>query len=135
MRKLILLLFLVSFFSADAQLVYTNISGGYTGYGGDLSDKNVSTKFLSPAFGLGLSVEAGQRFSLNAHWMHGKIIGDDKYSTERAFRNLKFDSDINEIAFTLQYNFLKRENYLFKDYIVKEKKLQVILSLLSKKKY
>ncbi len=117
MKKVLLIICFLSHSFAEAQQLYAVFQGGYTGYGGDLSEKNISTKFLSPAFGVGLHLEASQHLSLNANWMHGKIKGDDKFSPQRAYRNLKFDSDIKEYSFSLQYNFLKRDQFYFSPFV------------------
>jgi hypothetical protein len=121
MKKFVLFIAVVSILvsSVHAQRDDIGMFLGLSKYKGELSNSLFTIHFFSPAFGV------YYRKNFNRHWGFkfagtiGGISGDDSYSKYdfEVNRNLNFNSAIQEIAGTFEFNFLPFEvdnyNYSF----------------------
>ena len=103
-KAVIILIFIISAFSSQAQLEVGVFAGG-SYYVGDL---NPSYPFLQTSFSYG----AVARYNLNNRWTarlnfyKGRLLGDDTKSNFLPERELKFESDIYEGSVVMEFNFL-----------------------------
>lgn len=120
MRKLVILfVFVLVVLSGKAQLEI----GGFIGGSYYIGDINPAVPFRQTGLGYGVLF----RYALNARWAvrlnvyEGNLTGDDNVSKFIEDRDLKFNSDITEIAGVGEFNFLpyftgSKKNY-FTPYI------------------
>lgn len=85
------------------------VSGGVSWYNGDMNpSKHFGRDYMNPAFGISLRKNLNTRFSLRAQLNYGRLNADDALSsaTFQQNRNLNFDTEIYELATTIEFNFL-----------------------------
>ncbi len=85
-----------------SQRLFLQVAGGTINYGGDLQQKNFTFSQANAAFGLGLSYNLSNHFSVAATYVSGKINASDLKSPKNATRNLSFYSNINEGSLTFE---------------------------------
>ncbi|MCJ8210149.1 DUF6089 family protein [Mucilaginibacter sp. RS28] len=106
-----LLLFSLALFSvlqSMAQKWDIGISGGGSGYMGDLNQRNVF-QVSGPAVGGFVRRNFSDYVSAKIGFMHGQVVAADRWSSdaETQSRNLSFFSNLDELAATVEFNFMK----------------------------
>ncbi|MFH1119079.1 MAG: DUF6089 family protein [Bacteroidota bacterium] len=105
MKRFSVLFFLFFGISAYAQHYgEIGLMGGGMYYIGDL---NPGKHFLQtkPSFGGFVRHNFNERIALKVAYTYGKVKGDDAVSKENPARNLNFQSNINDISGTIEFNF------------------------------
>ncbi len=111
----ITILFFAINLSLNAQYFELGVFFGGSNYSGDLvpTIKPVESDFHM-ALGLLARYNINERFSVKGHYYKGRISGSDLasgYKTGRLKRNLSFGSDIQEIGFQGEFNFLRHDPF------------------------
>lgn len=108
-KKLILSVFIfISFLSNSyAQRAEVGINGGGSGYIGDLNQFNL-VKISGLNTGAYVRLNFDPHWGLGLHVNYGKIKGEDALSNNEDLkqRNLNFRTNLNEIAFIGNFNFI-----------------------------
>lgn len=81
------------------------IMGGVANYKGDLAPTIQFNEFR-PAAGVFYKKNLSRFFSMGAYLTHGSVGGSDQNVETRRERNLSFESDITELSFIVEFNFL-----------------------------
>jgi hypothetical protein len=98
---------MLSSITLHAQTWEVGGSIGASGYMGDLNpDKPL--KFSGIAAGVFVKANFDPYWGLGLHFTHGQITENDANSSSQQFRNrnLNFDTQLDEVAFQLDFNFL-----------------------------
>lgn len=115
MRKAtVIIVLLLATLSTQAQLE-VGLFAGTSYYMGDL---NPTTPFLQPdlAYGLLARYNLSSRWAAKINFYQGSIRGDDDISNFWPDRNLSFESNITELAGTMEFHFLPYFNGSMKSY-------------------
>ena len=102
-----LFLFFVPLFSG-AQVIEAGITGGATMYSGDLTPEafGLYLQDANPAIGFFSRMNFSDRFAARFSVNFGKVSGDDANGAN-AGRGLSFQSDLVELASTMEWNLFK----------------------------
>ncbi|UKJ08864.1 DUF6089 family protein [Solitalea lacus] len=105
-------LFSVITTNASAQKYELGLFAGAAGYKGDLSQFNYF-RFTDPAFGLMFRKNFNPRNTLKVALTHGKVQANDATSDipDQIYRNLRFESIINELTVQYEFNFFSLNPY------------------------
>jgi hypothetical protein len=117
--KLLGFIFLSGSLSAQMSYFEIGLMGGVANYYGDMTHDYVVLKESHPAYGgfVKYNVDAKKGFKFNVY--SGTISAADKNSDRANLnaRNLSFTSNVTEVAFTFEYNFLGYRPVEFKQRI------------------
>lgn len=102
MRKIIILLLLISFYHAGAQTYLTG-GIGIMNYNGDIQKPGITFNQARPTITLGANFLIDDHFSVTGSLTQGWIGADDAKS-KWPRRNLSFKSNVFDIAFTVEYD-------------------------------
>ncbi len=109
MKKLLFIFTLASFSSQiKAQYFEVGVTGGASGYVGELQPDVPETRSLGATYGAVLRYHASPRFSMKMTGISGEFYATDRYSkTSRSFRNLEARTKYYELAATAELNLFK----------------------------
>ncbi len=114
-------LFSVNGLAQDNKSIEIGALGGISYYNGDI---NPGKPFVQPqpVYGIIGRYNFTDRWAVKVSLSHGNITGNDKFSKAVLNRNLSFKTDINEIAVTGEFNFMKYNTgstmYIFSPYLL-----------------
>ncbi len=114
-------LFSVNGLAQDNKSIEIGTLGGISYYNGDI---NPVMPFVQPqpVYGIIGRYNFTDRWAVKVSLSHGSITGNDKFSKAVPNRNLSFKTDINEIAITGEFNFMKYNTgstmYIFSPYLL-----------------
>jgi hypothetical protein len=117
LRKLVLILLVMTSLHAAGQNLHLTAFGGFSNYQGDLQDKRFTLDQSHPAFGVGLLYEITEKWYVRANVTFGKISGDDKNNAKNAARNLSFSSPVTDIHLGLEYDLLNPYEHFIAPYL------------------
>jgi len=108
MRKLPVIIFLLTFGSLQAQINELGLFLGGSNYMGDIGATNY-IRPNEPAFGIVYKWNRSPRHSYRLSLKHASIEGDDADadSDGRKLRGLKFENRVTEIAAAFEFNFFE----------------------------
>jgi hypothetical protein len=91
-----------------AQKWQLEANGGFTGYSGDLTRSDLTTKTWSGAFGLAVKYQLTPMIAARAGILAGHVHASDKDNVDSNYlkRNLSFETNILEGSFCLEFNIL-----------------------------
>jgi len=92
--------------ASQAQRIELGAFGGASYYMGDLNPKK-PFELSQPAFGLVYRYNFHNRIALKASLTRGKVMGDDLITKYREERGINFETNINELAAVMEFNFLE----------------------------
>lgn len=96
-----------------------NVFGGFANYIGELQATPYTTQQAHLAGGVGLQYDLTQHVSLLSNITFGKVGASDMYAEQADVRarNLSFQTDISELNFLIEYNFLSLRSHSFTPYV------------------
>ena len=92
--------------ASQAQRIELGAFGGASYYMGDLNPKK-PFELSQPAFGFVYRYNFHNRIALKASFTRGKVMGDDLITKYREERGINFETNINELAAVMEFNFLE----------------------------
>ncbi|MCB0823691.1 MAG: outer membrane beta-barrel protein [Bacteroidales bacterium] len=116
MRKLILLVLLLTFALTGRSQLEVGIFGGGSYYMGDLNP-NIPFLQTSAAYGLLARYNISSRWAAKLNLYQGSLNGDDDRSGFLPERNLSFKNDITELGLNFEFHFLPYFNGSMKSYV------------------
>ena len=116
MRKLILLVLLLTFALTGRSQLEVGIFGGGSYYMGDLNP-NIPFLQTSAAYGLLARYNISSRWAAKLNLYQGSLNGDDNRSGFLPERNLSFKNDITELGLNFEFHFLPYFNGSMKSYV------------------
>ncbi|HPE57556.1 MAG TPA: DUF6089 family protein [Bacteroidales bacterium] len=116
MRKLILLVLLLTFALTGRSQLEVGIFGGGSYYMGDLNP-NIPFLQTSAAYGLLARYNLSSRWAAKLNLYQGSLNGDDDRSGFLPERNLSFKNDITELGLNFEFHFLPYFNGSMKSYV------------------
>lgn len=91
----------------NAQDFHLAVGGGFASYLGDLQNKQFLINPKDPGFGISLKYQLTPNLGIRAGFNSGKVSAYDKNNTPNLrFRNLSFETWINEANLVLEYSLL-----------------------------
>lgn len=117
MKQFLPALLLLSALNASAQWRYqphyweAGVMLGVTSYSGDITAKRIDLQELRPGYGAFVRYHVSKHFAFKGHVYGGTISGDDKYSTVKAPRSIKFGTSIFEVATSLEWHLFGRDRF------------------------
>lgn len=120
MKGIAAVLILLIPFYGFSQRLHANIYAGVANYQGDLQGKRFTFTGAKPGFGLGLSYDLTNKFTVRGAASYMKISGDDKNNTTAKgieFRNLSFESKVLEAQLALEFNLFDLAERSFTPYL------------------
>jgi hypothetical protein len=91
----------------QAQRWHVNVTGGLSNYSGDLQGKPYTFDQSFFAFGIGAQYDITRNFSATSNISIMKVGASDQYNNpDLIFRNLSFQSNIEELNLLGEYTFL-----------------------------
>jgi hypothetical protein len=106
MKYLSAILLICIAMASQAQRIELGVFGGGSYYMGDLNPKR-PFELTQPAFGFVYRYNFHNRIALKASLTRGKVIGDDLITKYREERAINFESNINELAAVMEFNFFE----------------------------
>jgi len=102
-----------------AQRVRLSTGLGLSAYLGDLVQGAPVFQQTSPAISLGVSYDILEQLRGRINFTHLGIQGDDKYASRKDLRdrNLSFKSNVFEVAFLAEYDFVNNTEYSIVPYV------------------
>src|ERR1700753_2673598 len=90
-----------------------NVFGGFANYIGEMQSSPYTTQQAHLAGGIGLQYDLSQHVSLLSNITLGKVGASDVYAEQADVRarNLSFETDISELNFLFEYNFLSLRSH------------------------
>jgi len=116
MRILLLLILSCCISKTNAQQGFeAGLFMGIANYQGDLVDSYVELKETNLAMGASAGYAFSNNFAVRLAFRKGKISGNDAHSKDalRRERNLKFKSDLYELALLGEWYFLGRDRFMY----------------------
>jgi len=103
----------------NAQRVRLNTGLGLSAYLGDLVQGSPVFQQTSPAISVGISYEVLEKLRARINFTNLGIQGNDKYAARKDLRdrNLSFKSNIFEVAFLAEYDFVNNDEYSIVPYV------------------
>jgi opacity protein-like surface antigen len=120
MKPLFIVLFVLCHFFAHSQKLHADIYAGVSNYQGDLQAKRFTFNDAHPAFGLGLSYDITNRFTIRGAASYLRVTGKDEPGVpayDFFTRNVNFTSRILEAQLALEFNSLDIEERGFTPYV------------------
>ncbi len=120
MKSIFCALFLLFQFTSYAQRLHADIYAGVSNYQGDLQAKRFTFNDAGAAFGLGLSYDITNRFTVRGVASYLRVEGKDEPGVpayDVFSRNVNFRSRILEAQLAVEYNILDLEERGFTPYV------------------
>lgn len=107
-RNLLFLLCCLIPYVSYSQGTYLGMFGGVANYSGDLQQHRYTFQQAHPSIGIFLERDLSPNFSMRTEFSLARISADDRYSKDSLIqlRNLSFQSNITELQWVGEYNFL-----------------------------
>ena len=124
MRLPVTILFFVVFYlfqtnKIQAQELSVDLYGGVFAYQGDLVDGIVDFSEIQPAYGASIKYLWFKDIAIRGSVLVGKITGDDANSDKLASRGYSFESNITELALSVEYHPLGQGRWDRKNDLIK----------------
>ena len=105
--------------SVRAQKWQLEVSGGFTGYSGDLTQSDLSSKTWGGSFGLSGKYQITPTLAFRAGFLYGRVSGNDKWNTDSNYikRNLSFETNILEGSACFEFNILSPDLFDIYPYV------------------
>ncbi len=114
MKNFLLLIFLTSFLSLQAQQVELGLFTGFANYQGDLAEDPVEIGETSLSFGAFARYHLAPRFKIKGSVYYGLVSGSDANSSgTRANRGWSFKSNLVEVSAMGEFHPLGRDRYAY----------------------
>ena len=116
MKKLLLIVMVLSLVNVKAQNVHLTLGAGVSNYQGDLQPSFFTFGQSDFAFAVGALYELSPHWFLRGTASFGKIEGSDRKYSLNASRNLSFSSSITDVFLGAQYDIMDSYEHSFVPY-------------------